>query len=368
MPSIGNIVVKREKLHKLLPPVSAPIVKGPTFPVVIAPEIVSPPQSMILPGGKGALPGGIKSVIRGITQSVIVAAGSVTRIKISGIVGISYTQTSFTFTSYTIGGAVLTKSLTENISITEPLTVRRAKTRRLSDSDATEISESTTIERVKARALTETSTIGAGVLHGEVTTGIARELVETQNISDTVVAVKETKRTLLESDALDDNVAIILPGVRMSLVETVPIVEDLDFELTHAGGVNITKSLSDSTTISDSQSRALTNVRTLATQTVSISESLTKEITAKVSFTSSYTDLSYTSATRPEKSIIELVEESHTVRISLTKKRSITDIVIISEQLTITTQITGDNVLVTDQVIRQVTKDRGLSQSVTIIG
>ena len=54
---------------------------------------------------------------------------------------------------------------------------------------------------------------------------------------------------------------------------------------------------------------------------------------------------------------------------ALTKKRTIADTVIISEDLTITVPPpTGDNVLVTDQVTRTVGKDRGLSQSVTIIG
>ena len=369
MPSIGNIVVKRIIERKLLPPVSKPIVKGPTFPLVIAPEIVSPPQGIILPGGKGALPGGIKSVIKGITQSVIVGAGSVTRTKVSGVVGISYTQLSYTSLSYTLIGAQITKSLSQSITITEPLTVQRSKKRILSDSDGTEMSESTTIQRVKTRALTETSTIQPGSVLAEKIRGARRELVETENISDTVIAVKESKRTLVQNDALDDNVAIILPGIRMSLIENVPIVEDLDFEKTHAGAVNITKSLSDSTTISDSHVRRVTNVRSVAAETISITESVVKELAAHVSFTSSYTDLSYTSATRAEKSLTENVDESHTLRMALTKNRSITETVIVSEDLTLTIILpTGDIVLITDEVIRIVGKARGLSQSVSIIG
>jgi hypothetical protein len=369
MPSIGNIVVKRIIERKLLPPVSLPIIKGPTFPVVIAPEIVSPPQGIILPGGKGAAH--FKEVVQGISQNVIVGGGSVTRTKVSGVVGVSYTQLSYTSMSYTLLGAQVTKSLSDTLTITEPLAVKRVKGRSIFEDapELTELSSTLDIGRTKARALAQTEAI-TDLIEGLVTTGVFKELSETVSVSDSVVAVKESKRTLVQSDALDDNVAIILPGVRMTLTETIAVLEDLDFELTHAGGVNITKSLSDSTTISDSQSRALTNVRTLATQTVSIGESLTKEITAKVSFTSSYTDISYTSATRPEKSLTEVVEESHTVRMALTKNRGVpTQTIIITEQLTITIPPpTGDNVLVSEQVIRQVIKARGISQSVTIIG
>jgi hypothetical protein len=329
VPSIGNIVVKREILHKLLPPVSAPIVKGPSMAVQVAPEIVTSPLSMMPPGGKGG--GRIKEVHNAIFQSVAVS-DSVTRVKTIGLVGKSFTQARFTTTGYTVLGAAITKSLaTETITISEPLAVQRSKSRVLADSDLTEASESTTLQLAKARTLTtETITIGDNVT---TQTPIFRDLIETETISDgVVVAVKESKRTLVENDALDDNVAITLPGIRMTLVEDVPILEDLDFEVTHPGGVNITKSLGDTTTIGEANARVVANKRTLATETVTISEDVIKTVRIQTtSFTDSFTTTSYAIyfESRVEKSLEELTEESHTVRMVLTKARGLSDTVTI---------------------------------------
>lgn len=327
MPSIGNIVVKRVIGHKLIPPTSTPIVKGPAMAVQVAPEIVTTPLSIILPGGKGA--GQIKQSAHGISQTVVVS-DSVARVKVGGITGISFTQTSFTALSYTLLGAEVTKSLGDTINITEPLNVQRSKTRVIADSDLTEASETLTLQLVKARTLAaETITIAESLT---IDTPIFRDLIETETISDGVVAVKESKRTLLENDALDDNVAITLPGVRMTLTETVPILEDLDFEVTHPGGTNITKSLSDTTTISEADARVVTNTRTLATETVSISEDLIKTVRiSSTSFTSSFTDTSYAIyfESRVEKALEELTEESHTVRMVLTKNRGLSETVTI---------------------------------------
>ena len=126
MPSIGNIVVKRITEHRLLPPVYEPVVKGPTFTL----EQSQPVPHLVVPsliGAGGESPKPHKEAIKFITQNVIVGPGTVNRVKVSGIVGISYTQTSFTFTSYTIAGIAVTKALSDTTTITEPLSVRRIK-------------------------------------------------------------------------------------------------------------------------------------------------------------------------------------------------------------------------------------------------
>jgi uncharacterized HAD superfamily protein len=296
--------------------------------VQVAPEIVTSPLSMMPPGGKGG--GRIKEVHNAIFQSVAVS-DSVTRVKTIGLVGKSFTQARFTTTGYTVLGAAITKSLaTETITISEPLAVQRSKSRVLADSDLTEASESTTLQLAKARTLAaETVTISDNVT---TQTPIFRDLIETETISDGVVAVKSSMRTLLENDALDDNVAMTLPGIRMTLVETVPILEDLDFEVTHPGGVNITKSLGDTTTIGEANARVVANKRTLATETVTISEDVIKTVRIQTtSFTDSFTTTSYAIyfESRVEKSLEELTEESHTVRMVLTKARGLSDTVTI---------------------------------------
>jgi hypothetical protein len=107
MPSIGNIVVKRIIEHKLLPPVYEPIVKGPSVTLEQSqpvPHLVTP--SLIGAGGES--PKAHKEVLKFISQTVALSE-SINRVKVSGVVGISYTQTSFTFESYTIAGVALTK-------------------------------------------------------------------------------------------------------------------------------------------------------------------------------------------------------------------------------------------------------------------
>jgi hypothetical protein len=112
----------------------------------------------------------------------------------------------------------------------------------------------------------------------------------------------------------------------------VPILEDLDFEVTHPGGVNITKSLGDTTTIGEANARVVANKRTLATETVTISEDVIKTVRIQTtSFTDSFTTTSYAIyfESRVEKSLEELTEESHTVRMVLTKARGLSDTVTI---------------------------------------
>jgi hypothetical protein len=400
MPSIGNIVVKRIIEHKLLPPVYEPIVKGPSVTLEQSqpvPHLVTP--SLIGAGGES--PKAHKEVLKFISQTVALSE-SINRVKVSGVVGISYTQTSFTFESYTIAGVAVTKSLSETITITEPLSVQRSKKRVVTDSDASELSETLTAARRKARALTqstgiaETLTIAAPTL---------RELIETQTVSDSVVAVKSSRRTLVQSEALDDNVAILLPGIRNVLVETVSILEALEAEVTHVGGLNITKSLSDTINISEAAITRRTAFYRALAQSIALGDSLVKLLLARRSYSRSFTLISYTSSARAEKSLSEFVGESHTLRMALTKNRNLpAQSVNLSEQVTAivtrarvadivsvtdeversvgTSKVLGDTIIisdlltatqadivaVSDTVVRVIGKNRGLSQSVTITG
>ena len=192
---------------------------------------------MILSGGKGALPGGVKEVIKGLTQTVIVSPGIVTRTKVIGIVGISYTQTSFTFESYTIAGAPKTKGLTENISITEPLVVRRTKGRSIFEDapELTELSATLTIERTKARALAQTEIIDEA-LTVLPQTNLTQTLTETDIISDSLTTVKESKRLHAETVSESHDVSIELPGVKQVLTETVDVSDAIVKEITYAPG------------------------------------------------------------------------------------------------------------------------------------
>ena len=393
MPSIGNIVVKRIIEHKLLPPVSIPIIKGPTFPVVIAPEIVSPPYGIILPGGKGALPGGIKSVIRGITQSVVVGAGSVTRVKVSGVVGISYTQLDYTSLSYTLLGAQVSKALSQTITISEPLAVRRVKGRSIFEDspELTELSFSLNNERTKTRALAVQSNVIADLVESVVTTGVFKSLTESTTVSDSVAAqTTKTRALATQTVPIDESLVMVLEETESytgdsytnlsyvvgisetrSLTETVAISDLLEGLVTYAIGQHKTRALTENISISEGVIATRTTKARLVTETVPITEAIIKVITlTRTSFSATrFTITGYTARLRNVKTLNEVVEESHTVRMALTKKRTIADTVIISEDLTITVPPpTGDNVLVTDQVTRTVGKDRGLSQSVTIIG
>ncbi len=349
MPSIGNIVVKRIIERKLLPPVIKPIVKGPTFPVLIAPEIVSPPQGIILPGGKGAA--GRKEVWRGITQTVIVGAGSVTRIKVSGVVGVSYTQLSYTSLSYTLLGAQVTKSLSDTLTITEPLAVQRVKGRSIFEDspELTELSFTLDIARTKARALTQTNLI-TDLLNAVVTTGAFKELIETLAVSDSVTAQTTKRRAVAtQSVPISESVVIVLQETQSytgqsytnlsyvvgisearSLTETVPISDLVQGLVTYPVGKHETRTLSQSVTISGGVVATITKAR-LVSETVPVTENLSKLTSVtRTSFSGlRFTNTGYTARVRNVKTITETTEESHTVRIVLTKNRGISESVTI---------------------------------------
>jgi hypothetical protein len=403
MPSIGNIVVKRIIEHKLLPPVYEPIVKGPTFslqqsqpvPHLVAPSIV---------GAGGESPKPHKEVFKFISQSVAVSAGTVSRVKVSGVVGISYTQTSFTFTSYTIAGIAVIKTLSQTITITEPLSVRRSKTRRLSpEIDLAELSHTLQVARTKKRAISETRVISETVTRS-VTTQRQKTITEINTIAESVTKIKQSKRLQVETVTESGSVAVSLPGISKTLTESISVSDALVFEVTRAGGINITKALSDTISISESITRRIAFRRTLS-QSIALAESLSKIILTRRSYSRSFTLISYTSVARPEKSLIEVTGESHTLRMALTKKRNVpAQSVSLSEQVTAIvtrarvadivpvtdeversvgrSKVLGDSIIISDlltatqadivpisdTVTRVVSRNRGLSQSVTIIG
>ena len=350
MPSIGNIVVKRIIERKLLPPVSIPIIKGPTFPVLIAPEIVRPPLSVILPGGKGA--GGVKEVWRGITQTVIVGAGSVSRTKVSGVVGVSYTQLSYTQMSYTLLGAQVTKALSDTLTITEPLAVQRQKGRSIFE-DSPEVTESSFTlnnERAKARALAAQSVPIADLVETVVTTGAFKELTETLTVSDTVTAQTTKSRALAtQSVPVSENLVmfreetesytgdsftnasyVVGISIRRSLTETVAITDLVQGLVTYPVGKHETRALTQNVTISEGVIATITKAR-LVSETVPVTENLTKiTVSTRTSFSGlRFTNTGYTARIRNVKTITETTEESHTVRIVLTKNRGISESVTI---------------------------------------
>ena len=350
MPSIGNIVVKRINLHKLLPPVSIPIIKGPTFPVVIAPEIVRPPLSVILPGGKGGE--GIKEVWRGITQTVIVAPGSVTRTKVSGVVGISYTQLSYTAMSYTLLGAQVSKGLSDTLTITEPLAVQRQKGRSIFEDspELTQLSSTLNNERTKNRALAAQTNLVSDSVQTVVSTGAFKDLTESLTVSDTVTAQTTKRRAVAtQSVPVSESVVIVLQETQSytgqsytnlsyvvgisaprSLTETVAISDLLEAEVTYLVGAHKTRALTENTSISGTVIAAVTKAR-LLTQTVPVSENLTKlTVSTRTSFSGlRFTNTGYTARVRNVKTLNEIVEESHTVRIVLTKNRGLSESVTI---------------------------------------
>ena len=324
MPSIGNIVVKRIIEHKLLPPVFEPILRGPALAVEQIADVARHMVGLMPPGGKGA--GQRKESAHGISQTIVVS-DSVTKVKTPGITGISFTQTSFTFTSYTITGVAVTKSLSDTLTISEPLTVQRSKTRVIADSDATETSETLDIVRTKTRALAETDVISEAVT-GIPQTNVRQTLSETDAISESIATFKESKRLQTETVSESGDVTLTLPGVIKTLSESVTISDGVVFEITHPGGTNITKTLDETTPISDTMDRQSGLLRALA-QTITISENVVKLITTRTSWTDSYTLLSYSTAVRSVQALTETEEESHTVRITLTKNRGITESVTI---------------------------------------
>jgi hypothetical protein len=403
MPSIGNIVVKRIIEHKLLPPVYEPVTKGPTFSLEQSqpvPHLV--PPSLIGAGGESPKPH--KEVFKFITQSVTVGAGTVNRVKVSGVVGISYTQTSFTFTSYTIAGIAVTKSLSQSITITEPLSVRRSKTRRLSpEIDLAELSHTLQVARTKRRAIPQTQII-SDTLTASVSTQTQQTLTETSIISESVTKIKASRRLKTETVSESGDVSMLRPGIAKALSQTVSISDGVVFEVTHGAGINIVKTLSQTTNISESLARIVGLRRALA-QAIAITENLIQLIITVRSYSNSFSLTSYTSSYRPRRTLTETVEESHTLRKVLTKKRSLPaqtvniagqvsavvtrgraadivpitdevqravgrskllgDSIIISDLLTATQ---ADIVTITDTVVRVVSRKRSLSQSVTIIG
>jgi hypothetical protein len=350
MPSIGNIVVKREKLHKLLPPVTKPIVKGPTFPLLQAPEIVSPPQGIILPGGKGAA--GAKEVWRGITQTVVVGPGIVTRTKVSGLVGISYTQLSYTVMSYTLLGAQVTKSLSDTLTISEPLAVQRVKGRSIFEDspELTELSFTLNNERTKSRTLAAQTNVIIDLVQTVVTTGAFKELTETLTVSDSVTA-QTTKRRALATQSVPVSESVIIfreetesytgdsftnasyvvgISARRSLTETVAISDLVEAEVSYLIGVHKTKTLTQNVSISEGVVASITKAR-LVSETVPVIENLTKLTSVvRTSFSGlRFTNTGYTARVRNVKTINETTEESHTVRIALTKNRAISESVTI---------------------------------------
>jgi hypothetical protein len=323
MVSIGKIVVKREIKRHLIPPAYEPMVRGPSLAVEQVPTIVhQAPPSLMAAGGSSIH---FKQVVQGLTQNVTISE-NVARVKTPGVTGISYTQTSFTFTSYTITGVAVTKSLSDTITITEPLAVQRAKTRVIADSDLTEASETLDIVRTKTRALAETETVSDAVVKSPETRA-AKTLAESITISEGVTTVKESKRSRTETISESGDVAITLPGFRALLTEDVTISDSVIREITYAAGHNA-RELIETVTVSEGVT-ATTAKKRAFTESVPVSENLVRVVTIAITsfMDDSFTSISYTIFTeaRIERALVETEEESHTVRIILTKARGITE-------------------------------------------
>jgi hypothetical protein len=371
MPSIGNIVVKRISQHRLLPPVYEPIVKGLALKVEQVAEIVHHALPSLI-GAGGQSPKPHKEVFKTISQSVVVGAGAVNRIKTSGVVGHSYTQASFTFESYTlVAGAARAKTLTENISITEPLAVQRVKTRRIFEDapELTELSATLTIERTKARALSQTELIDE-TLTVLPHTAIRQTLSETNDITESVTTVKESKRSRVETVSESGDVTITLPGVKLSITETEEISDSVVRQITYAIG-HIANELIEDVSISDAVSPTITKTRA-ALGIVPLADNLTGLVTTGIT---SYTFTSFTSQSyriftelRTEKILVQTVDESHTLRIAKTKNRSVptqtTEIIDSVGGI----RISPNDVIVRDEVVMKVGRGRRLTENVNIIG
>lgn len=334
MVSIGKIRIRRIIDHHLLPPTYEAVVKGPAFGAQVSQPILKHPLiSTVLPGSGGGVSVSHKSVAVFITQNVAVS-DSVNRVVTPGVLGISYTQTSFTFESYTVAGTALAKSLTENISITEPLSVQRSKTRVLFDEvpDNSESSETTTIERGKTRALAETTTITESLT---VETGIQKTLIESPAISDSVAIQVQKRRALPAEDVgIEDIITRVRPTIDLALAETETITDSVNITVIKATGTHVTKGLTENVVIAENAVFQSAITRALATELVPVTETVEKTVTVLyVSYSNlSYTSLSYSATDttrRLEKTIIETEEESHTVRISTTKNRGLTETTVI---------------------------------------
>ena len=367
MANIGKIVVRREIKRHLIPPAYEPIIKGPALVTETVPTIVhhAPPSFM----GAGGKTFAHKESVHFITQTVAVS-DSLVRIKTSGIVGISYTQTSFTFESYTIAGVAVTKTLSQTITISEPLTVQRVKTRSLFEDspELTQLSSTLSIKRTKTRPIPETQIISDTVL-AQVSTQAAQVLTETNAITESVTKLKASRRLQVETVSESGDVTMTLPGISRALSQTVSISDAVGFVVTHAGGINITKTLNDIININEAITRRLENYRTLA-QTIAITENLIRLIvTSRKSFSRSFTLVSFTATGRLEKILSESVGESHTLRMALRKARSVpTQSVTLSESLAglFTPTRTADIVPITDEVVRSVGRSKQLGDTIII--
>jgi hypothetical protein len=323
-------------------------------------------------GAGGQSPKAHKEVFKTISQTVSVGAGAVNRTITTGVVGHSYTQASFTFDSYTlVAGAVRVKTLTENISITEPLAVQRVKKRRLFEDSPqlTELSHTVTIERTKARALTQTEIIDE-TLTVLPHTIVRQTLTETNDITESVTTVKEVKRSRVETVGESGDVAITLPGVKLSLTETEEISDSVVRQITYAIG-HIANQLIEDVSISDAVIATITKTRA-ALETVPLADNLTGVVTTGIT---SYTYTSFTSQSyriftelRGERLLEETVGESHTVRTQMTKNRSVP-----LQTTEIIDSITGErrspnDVIITDEVVMKVGRGRRLTENVDVIG
>jgi hypothetical protein len=325
MPSIGNIVVKRIIEHKLLPPVLEPIVKGVTLATEQVADIVHHAPLSLL--GAGGTTFTHKQSVHSMSQSVVVS-DSVTKVKTGGVTGLSYTQTSFTALSYTLIGVAITKGLTENITVgagTATRLVTKTRSILVSDFEAQEISQTLSIQRGKTRALAETDVISEAVV-AVPQTNVRQTLSETNVISESIATFKESKRLQTETVSESGDVSLTLPGIVKTLSETVEISEGVVFEVTHVGGNNVVKTLSETVDITEDTTRQSTLSRAF-TETITIGETVTKLITTQItSYTpTSYTELSYMAVIRSSQQLTEIVEESHTVRLMMTKARGITE-------------------------------------------
>jgi hypothetical protein len=331
---IGKIKISREIKKRLLPPVYEPVVKGPTFtPVVEAPLFShAPPTLMQGGGGAPGAPGG-KAVHVVINEAVTVGAGSVARTVTLGTVGISYTSTSFTLDSFTVVVGVITKALSETVTITEPLSVTRSKTRVLFEEvpDNSESSDTVTIETTKVRAISETVDITESV-EQRVATKISKQIADTVDIIEAATTYKAANRALAtETVEESDDVGFVSPTLLRTLSETEEISDSVAIEITYASG-HIFRELIENTTVSDSASVRVTKVRALATETIATAEIVSRETTTLfVSYmTTSFTSLSYTATEtvrRVEKLLLESEEISDTVRIETTKARGLVETV-----------------------------------------
>jgi hypothetical protein len=329
---IGKIKISREIKKRLLPPVYEPVVKGRTFTPVLEAPIFSHAPPTLMQGGSGAGGGagvGGRNIVRSLTENVTIGGGSVNRVVSPGAaLGVSYSQTSFTFTSYTIvGGVAAVKTLTESITITEPLAVTRSKSRVIGDSDVSESSEVVIEQRTKTRGLTETVDI-TDAISEHPATAKKKLLAETVDITEDAARVKDRKIALdTETVEQSDDVVYERPGLTITLVETEEITDAVVFEITYASG-HIPKDITENVAVSELVTAVVAKARALV-ETDPISDNVIRTVTITLtSYTdTSFTQDSYTVIVRNEFGLIETEEISDTVRIALTKNRGLTETV-----------------------------------------